>query len=114
MGGCRLQVTFDVYERASERETIHKLTMNDFRSFLSFVRVGDKLFASTLSTLDPTNYTEVTFKTATVKDKRQTKRAPKRQAMDVDIPAVVGPRSRITLLKRVGLTQDFPHLMDVD
>ena len=60
------------------------------------------------------DYTEVIFKTATVKDTRQTKRAPKRQVMDIDIPVVVGPRSRTTLLKRVELTQDYPHFVDLD
>jgi len=108
------QVTLDIYERSSLRDTIHKLTVDNFRSFLSFVRVGDKLLASTLSTLVPINYTEVIFKTTAAKDKRQTKRAPKRQAMDIDIPVVVGPRSRTTLLKRVELTQDSPDFMDVD
>ena len=113
-GYGRSQVMFDVYEHSSLRDTIHKLTVNNFRSFLSFFRDGNKLLASTLSTLNPLNYAEVTFKTATVKDKRQTKRAPKRRAMDIDVPVVVGPRSRTTLLKRVELTQGFPDLMDVD
>jgi hypothetical protein len=95
---------FDLYLRHSPRSQIQQLFIYDFRSYLCFVKVGDKVFASTLSTLNSIDYIEVTFKIKTVKDKRKTKYAPERQPMDIDIPTVVGPKSRLVLLRRVELT----------
>ena len=72
--------------------------------------MGDKLIASTLSTLNKADYMEVSFKTKMVMDKRKTKYAPERQSMDIDdIPVVMGERSRQTLLTRMALTQDVSN-----
>jgi hypothetical protein len=77
---------------------------------MSFTKIGDKLFASTLSTLEGTNYVEVSFKVKVVKDKRKTKYAPKEQAMEVDdIPVVMGARSRQILLTRMEFTQNVTN-----
>jgi hypothetical protein len=99
---------FDIYSRTQPRGQIHRLTVDNFRAYMSFVRIGDKLYARTLSSLDYTDYVEVRFKMNTVKDERQDKYAPERQSMDVDIPTVMGPKSRQTLRTRVRLTQNVP------
>jgi large subunit ribosomal protein L32 len=97
-------IEFDIYQRLYPRTQIHKLVIHNFSSYLCFVKVGDKLFASTLSTLISQDYAEVAFQTKVLKDKRKTKYTLERQAMDVDVPAILGPKSKVTLLKRVELT----------
>ena len=97
-------IVFDIYLRPNPRTLIHKLTINNFMSFLCFVKVDNKLFASTLSTLMVKDYVEVAFQIRIVKDNCKAKYAPEHQVMDIDVPAVVGPRSRVMLLKRTGLT----------
>ena len=59
-----------------------------------------KLFASTLSTFNIQDYTEIVFKVSKVKDTRQNKYAPKREVTDIEVPAIMGTRSLQTLLKR--------------
>ena len=98
---------FDIYDRFEPRGVTHKLTVKNLCSYLAFVRVGNKLFASTLSTLDYTKYTEVAFKVTAGIDKRETKRAPKRQSMDIDVPVVVGPNSKRMLLRRIRLARKY-------
>ena len=105
---------FDIYSRAQPRDQILRLTVDNFRAYMSFVRIGDKLYANTLSSLDYKDYVEVGFKVNTVKDKRQDKYAPERQSMDVDIPTVMGPKSKQTLRTRVGLNGGVPNFYWAD
>jgi hypothetical protein len=104
---------FDIYSRLDRRSQIQQLFIQDFRFYLCFVKVDDKVFASTLSTLNSIDYVEVTFKIKIVEDKHKTKYAPKRQLMDIDVPTVVGPKSRLVLLKRVELTHASTIAMEI-
>jgi len=99
-----LSTEFDLYLRPEARTHIHKLRVENFGSYLCFIRVGNKLFASTLSTLNSIDYAKVSFKIQKVKDNRKTKYAPEYQVIDIDVPIVVGPQSKVTLLNRVKLT----------
>ena len=102
-------IEFDIYSRTQPRGQIHRLTVDNFKAYMSFVRIGYKLYANTLSSLDYKDYVEVCFKMDTMKDKRQDKYAPERQSMDVDIPTVMGPKSKATLRTRVGLNGGVPN-----
>ena len=58
-----------------------------------------------MSTLNSIDYAKVSFKVKKVKDNCKTKYAPEHQSMDIDVPVVVGPQSRVSLLKRIELTR---------
>jgi len=52
-----LSMEFDIYSRTEPRTQIQQLIIDNFRSYMYFVKVGDKIFASTLSTLNSIDYT---------------------------------------------------------
>jgi hypothetical protein len=99
-----IKAEFHIYTRAEERGNIHRMIIDNCHAFMSFVKFNDKLFASTVSTLNSTGYIEISFKTQVVKDRRKTKYAPKRQQVDTDVPVVMGPRSKQVILTRMQLT----------
>ncbi|CAG8808782.1 6489_t:CDS:2, partial [Dentiscutata erythropus] len=66
-----------------------------------------KLYASTLSTLIDIDYMEVNYKMKTVKDSRKTKYAPKKQILNMDVPDVVGVKSKQVLETRIRLSQRY-------
>jgi len=75
---------------------------------MSFVKIGGKLFASTLSTLGRSSYTEVVTKVVRVKDTRKVKYAPEGRSMDIDVQVVMGPKSQQTLRGIIELAQYVP------
>ena len=93
---------FLIYSPIQPRSFISKISVNNFRSYMSFISSNGKLFASTLSTFNPQDYAEVTFKVSKVKDSRKTKYAPKRQVTDVEVPVIMGTKSWQTLQNRIG------------
>lgn len=108
-------INFELYSRSSPRNHIHRLVINNFRSYLSLVKVDGKIFGSTLSTFILDNYKNIgVMKTRVTKDKRKTKYTPEQQYkdmevdadvnVDINVDAAMGPKSRCTLLTRVKLT----------
>ena len=71
---------------------------------MSFVSFNGQILASTLSTLNFPDYNQIETKIKSEKDKRKTKYTVNIEAMDIDVPMVVGIRSRKTLQTRVELT----------
>jgi hypothetical protein len=107
--GTDLDVAINIYSRSEEGDNIHRLVIKNFKSYMSFVATAGKLYISTRSTLIWSDYTEAVWKESITKDKRRTKYAPERQPMEVDIPVVMGARSRIMMLERIRLTEESPE-----
>jgi len=112
-GFCKFQVDFDTYSRHGRPSLLRRMIVKDFRSYLSFARTRDKLFASTLSTMKEDDYKEVNFKVKVQKDERKTKYAPQNAQTETAIPVVMGSRSQQTLLTRMKLTGDPPDPMEL-
>ena len=105
-------ILFDIYLCTQPRNNIHKLTMDNFFSYLSFTKFNIKLYASTLSIFNIKNYIEISFKIKITKDTRKTKYAPSRQLTNTT-PIVMGSRSRQRLLTRIEKTPNFPIPMEM-
>jgi len=111
--GCGFDVDFEIYSRPGRPSFFNRMVVKDFRCYLSFVRTGDKLYASTLSTLKPEDYMEVDFKIKIQKDNRSTKYAPETIRTETEIPVVMGSRSQQVLVMRMRLTDGLPDLMEL-
>ena len=98
---------FDIYSNTEPRLNIHKLIVDNFRSYMSFCKVNNKLYASTISTLVDADYVEVHSNIKITGDKRKTKYTLERKAVDVNVPIIMGSQSKKTLSTRAQLTQNL-------
>ena len=89
------------------------MVIKDFCCFLSFVKRGGDLFASTLSTLKPEDYKKVDFNIKLQKDKCKTKYTLERAQKEVNIPVIMGSRSQKMWETRMELTDNSPDLMEI-
>jgi len=107
-------IIFNTYSHTQPRNNIHKLTIDNFFSYLSFTKFNNKLYVSTLSTFNFEDYLEIPFKIKIVKDTRKTKYAPSRQSTNTsNTSIVIGSKSRQRLLIQIEKTSNFPISMEI-
>jgi len=98
---------FDIYSNTEPRSNIHKLIIDNFRSYMSFCKIDNRLYTSTISTLIDTDYIEVNYNIKIIGDKRKTKYTLEKNAVYVNVPTVIGIKNKKTLSTRVQLTQNI-------
>jgi hypothetical protein len=86
--------------------------INNFYSYLSFTKINEKLYASTLSTLNNIDYKKIIFKIKIIKDTRKIKYAPFRKNNN-NIPKIIGNRNKQRLLIRVENISNFSIPMEI-
>ncbi len=98
-----LDANFTVYERPEGRGKIHKLIVENFKSFMSFVVLEGKFLVCPLSTLDGRDYIVPNVQLKVETDKRKTKFAPERGQISSEFDLVMGSASQKMLLTRSNL-----------
>ena len=86
--------------------------INNFYSYLSFTKLNNKLYASTLSTLNIIDYKEISFKIKKIKDTRKTKYSFSKKQTN-NMPKIMGDRNKKRLLIRIENTLNFPTPVEI-